>query len=86
MERFAAKVEKSGRILIPAPVRRQLGLKEGESEVLVEVDQTGLKVSTRRQIIERSREMLRKYIPEGTDLAAELIEDRRREAQREDSK
>jgi AbrB family transcriptional regulator (stage V sporulation protein T) len=86
MERFAAKVEKSGRILIPAPVRRQLGLKEGESEVLVEVDQTGLKVSTRRQIIERSREMLRKYIPEGTDLTAELIEDRRREAQREDSK
>jgi len=84
MERFAAKVEKSGRILIPVEVRRQLGLKEGESTVLVRVDQTGLEVGTRRQVIERSREILRQYIPEGSDLAAELIEERRREAERED--
>jgi len=36
---ISVRVEKSGRVLIPAAVRRQLGLKEGESDVLLDIDE-----------------------------------------------
>ncbi|HTS29661.1 MAG TPA: AbrB/MazE/SpoVT family DNA-binding domain-containing protein [Bryobacteraceae bacterium] len=82
--RYSVKVEKSGRILIPAAVRRQLHLVEGQSHVLLTVDAKGIKVGTRRQALEEVRSALRRYIPEGSDVAAELLADRRREAERED--
>jgi len=37
MAKLAVRLEKSGRILIPVAVRRRLGLKEGESDVLLEI-------------------------------------------------
>jgi AbrB family looped-hinge helix DNA binding protein len=85
MEQFSVTIGKSGRILIPVAIRRRLSLVEGSSELIVRVDDTGLTVGTRRQALERIREQLRRYIPEGSDLSGELIEDRRREAAREDA-
>jgi bifunctional DNA-binding transcriptional regulator/antitoxin component of YhaV-PrlF toxin-antitoxin module len=85
MEQFSVTIEKSGRILIPVAIRRRLSLVEGSSELIVRVDDTGLTVGTRRQALERIREQLRRYIPEGSDLSGELIEDRRREAAQEDA-
>lgn len=84
MEQFTVKVEKTGRILIPVSIRRKLSLLEGSSELVVRVDDTGLTVGTRRQALEKVRDRLRRYIPEGSDLSGELIEDRRREAAQED--
>jgi bifunctional DNA-binding transcriptional regulator/antitoxin component of YhaV-PrlF toxin-antitoxin module len=85
MEQFSVKVEKTGRILIPVSVRRKLLLVEGSSELVVRVDAAGLTVGTRRQALDRVRTRLRQYIPEGSDMSGELIEDRRREAAREDT-
>ena len=83
MENYTTRLEKSGRILIPASVRRQLGLSAG-SQVLVKVEESGtLQVTSRAQALAKVREEIHKYIPAGQDLAEELIRDRRAEAERE---
>lgn len=79
---ISVKVEKSGRILIPAVVRRQLHLKEG-SELILRVDETGIRMGTREQALARIHKELRRYIPEGRVLSEELIQERRAEAERE---
>lgn len=83
MEAYTTRLEKSGRILIPAAVRRKLGLSEG-SPVIVKVDESGaLQIRSRSQALARVREEVRKYIPSSEDLADELIRDRQAEVERE---
>ena len=43
-------------MLIPAAVRRRLGLKEGESEVLLDIDESPVRVTTRAQALVRLQE------------------------------
>jgi AbrB family looped-hinge helix DNA binding protein len=85
METVSVKLEKSGRILIPAAIRRELGLKEG-SELLLRPNDAGLQVSTRQQAIKRVQAQLRKYAPRGRLLSQELLDERREEAARENAK
>jgi AbrB family looped-hinge helix DNA binding protein len=82
METFKIKVEQSGRILIPAQVRRKLHIQEG-SEVIVRLDDSGFHVMSREQALNRIQQDLRKYIPEGRMLSEELLAERRQEAARE---
>jgi AbrB family looped-hinge helix DNA binding protein len=82
METLTAKVEKSGRILIPSSVRKQLKMEAG-SEVILRVSKTGLQVETRDQALHRIQQELRKYIPEGRMLSEELLSERREESARE---
>jgi AbrB family looped-hinge helix DNA binding protein len=82
METLSVKVEKSGRILIPAAIRRQFDLKEG-TEMILRVDEDGIRLGTREQALARIRKELRRYIPEGSCLSEELIQERRAEAERE---
>jgi len=83
MPRISVRVEKSGRVLIPAAVRRQLGLKEGESELLLDIDETPVRVSTRRQALARARQVLANYHKPGDDWTAELLTERKDDATRE---
>jgi len=77
---FTARIEKSGRIVIPAAVRKELGLQEG-AEVIVRIDEQGLcLMGTRRQALDRVQRRLRRFVNAGRLLSEELIEDRRREA------
>jgi AbrB family looped-hinge helix DNA binding protein len=81
---YATRLEKSGRILIPAPIRRRLGLSEG-SQVIVKVEPSGaIEITSRSQALAKAREEIRKYIPDGRELADELIEDRRKEVEQEE--
>ena len=87
MTQIAVRVEKSGRILIPAAIRRKLRLKEGESQIILRVDDSGgIQVSTREQALARVRAELRKYIPEGSDVVGEFLAEKRAESAREDAK
>ena len=80
MQTYTTHLEKSGRILIPASVRRQLGLSEG-SQVIVKVEASGeLQVTSRSQALAKVRAKIRKFIPPTQDLAAELIRDRQEPA------
>lgn len=81
METYTTRLEKSGRILIPAPVRRRLGLSEG-SQVVIKVEQSGaLQITSRSEALAKARKEIRKYIPASRDLVEELIRDRRSEVE-----
>lgn len=82
MRTASVKVEKSGRVLIPAAIRRELNLKEG-TEVLLRVDEDGLHLGSRDQVLARIHHRLRQYIPEGRVLSEELVQERRSESERE---
>jgi antitoxin PrlF len=83
MRTITVRLEKSGRVLIPVAVRRQLGLKEGESDLLLQIDATPIRVSTRAQAVKRIQEWAARTIEPGRSLSKELMEERRQEAQRE---
>lgn len=85
METVSVRLEQSGRILIPAAIRRELNLKEG-SELLLRLNDTGLQISTRQQAIKQVQARLRKYVPKGRLLSQELLDERREEAAREDAR
>ncbi len=80
---ISVRMEKSGRILIPVAVRRQLGLKEGESELLLKIDESPIRVTTRAQALARLQERAARYGSPGEQWSEELIEERREEARRE---
>jgi AbrB family looped-hinge helix DNA binding protein len=71
-----------GRLQIPARVRRELGLKDGDA-VIMETADGELRVRPYREAIARAQAIVRKYIPAGASLSEELIAERRAEAERE---
>jgi AbrB family looped-hinge helix DNA binding protein len=83
MSRISVRVEKSGRVLIPAAVRRRLGLKEGESDLLLDIDETPIGVTTRAQALARIQKWAAGYVKPGRVFSEELIAERRSEAVKE---
>lgn len=74
-----ARVEKNGRVVIPAPLRRALGLQPGD-EVVVSVAQGELRLATRDHAIAAAQDKVRHRVGAGTSLVDELIRERRAEA------
>lgn len=70
-----------GRIVIPARLRKALGLKPGD-KVLARVEGESLVLERRRQILDRLRSRFAD-VPSEISLAGELIAERRTEALRE---
>jgi AbrB family looped-hinge helix DNA binding protein len=78
-----ARIDKGGRMLIPARLRRELGIAAGDAVVL-EIKGGELRVRPYKKAIEEAQAIIRKYIPDrDRSLVDELIEQRRREAERE---
>jgi antitoxin PrlF len=82
MRRDYVKMAANGRVVIPAKVRSELGIAEGETFV-VEVENGVIKLVPFAEVIRRVQAEIRRYIPAGRSLADELIEERRREAELE---
>ncbi len=82
MERFTVAVDGSGRILLPAKVRKQLKLKKG-SELIASVNEEQLVLQTRMQALRKAQAYFSQFRKEGTLWSEELIKDRRKEARRE---
>jgi AbrB family looped-hinge helix DNA binding protein len=81
--RYTVLVGERGRFVLPAEVRRSLGVNPGDSLVL-EVDAEAETVQLRRtaDVARNARGLFRDLAP-GTDLAADLMRDRREEAARD---
>lgn len=77
------QVVSGGRLQIPAEVRRELKIADGDKVRMAVVDGE-LRVRPARPDWKRIQDIVRKYVPEGVSLADELIADRRAEAARED--
>jgi bifunctional DNA-binding transcriptional regulator/antitoxin component of YhaV-PrlF toxin-antitoxin module len=83
MEQFTVKVDGSGRILLPAKLRKQMNLRK-DSQLVAKLEKQKLVLKTRADVIREVQELFSRYRPKGGKLLSdELIEDRRREARRE---
>jgi DNA-binding transcriptional regulator/RsmH inhibitor MraZ len=83
METFSVKLDGSGRIVLPAKVRKQLKLEKG-TVVIGRLEKEQLILWTRAQARRKAQEYFSQFRKKGDKLwSDELIEERREEAQRE---
>ena len=68
------RIIEGGKLVIPALMRRELGIATGDT-VLVDVEGGELRVRSLPQAVARAQAILRRHVPEGVSLAAELIAD-----------
>lgn len=73
------KISEGGRVVIPAEIRRELGLEVGDAVTLSVIDGE-IRIISRTEALRRAQALVRKRVPKGRSLVAELHEERRREA------
>ncbi len=82
MEAQRVKIVEGGKLVIPAMMRRELGIGAGDT-VMVDIDNGELRIRSMSRALERARAIVRRHVPEGVSLTDELAVDRRAEAVRE---
>lgn len=81
---YSLKVSDGGRVVVPAEVRRALGVREGET-LVGEMRDGEFVLTTRRARLDAAVRHFQKFCPPGSpSLADELIAERRAEAAREE--
>jgi AbrB family looped-hinge helix DNA binding protein len=76
------RVNENGRVVIPAPFRKALGIKIGDEVVLRMVDDE-LRITTLKRRIQQAQRLVRKHVKPGRSLVDELIAERRAAARNE---
>lgn len=71
-----------GRVVIPASIRKEFGWKEG-TKVTFTVHDGEIVMSDQRAALRRFQEYMQSLIPEGTDVLQDFLDERHREAERE---
>jgi antitoxin PrlF len=77
------RINQQGRIVIPAECRAAAGLKPGDELIVEAVGEGELRLRTPRQAIKAAQAIVARHVPKERDLVAELIAERRAEAERE---
>jgi AbrB family looped-hinge helix DNA binding protein len=76
------RIGQQGQVSIPASFRDSLGLKVGDV-LFARVENGEIHLLTPKAAMRRAQAIVRQFVPEGVSLVDELLEDRRREAHRE---
>ena len=76
------RVNENGRVVIPAPFRKALGINIGD-EVVARIEDGELRISTLKHRIEKAQRLVRKHVKSGKSLVDELIAERREAARNE---
>jgi AbrB family looped-hinge helix DNA binding protein len=76
------QISKSGRIVLPAKMRKTLGIRPGD-EIVIRLENGSIRVMPLRQAVNLAQQAVRRYVPAGTSLVEALIRERREEAARE---
>lgn len=82
MNGVSTKIADGGRLVIPAELRRELGLEIGD-EVIVRVEGNELRILTRSEAVKRAQGLVRRRVKGSRSLVDELSAERRAEAKRE---
>jgi len=82
MPQATLTIASNGRVVIPANMRAEIGLQEG-GQVVARLVDGAVVLEPVAVAVRRAQAMVRRYIPQGSDLVDELIADRRRAAERE---
>jgi AbrB family transcriptional regulator (stage V sporulation protein T) len=78
-EFIRSRITDAGRVVIPAELRREYGLDDGQ-EVVFCRGETGLELLTVPQALKRAQDAIRKYIPgDDVDLTDEVLAARKRD-------
>ncbi len=84
METFTLKVDNQGRISLPSRLREQAGIAPG-SEILAFFEDGGIVLATREAALGQAQRLVRAYLPEGVSLVADVLAERHREVNAEQS-
>lgn len=85
LEQVSVNVGKGGRIVIPARYRKALGIADGDS-VFIKLEGEELRIVSDETEVQRVREIIDRYVPEGVSLVDELLRGRRRQVAAEKEK
>jgi AbrB family looped-hinge helix DNA binding protein len=78
MNEITAHIDGSGRLVVPAAIRKSLGLTPGTA-VTLRVADGELRVVARSEAVKLAQERVRRYVGSGRKLSAELIAERKAE-------
>lgn len=81
---ISMKMSDGGRVVIPAEIRRELALNEGDT-VLWELRNGEAVLTTRAQQLRQVQALVRQFVPANVSLVDELISDRRAENARDEA-
>jgi AbrB family transcriptional regulator (stage V sporulation protein T) len=80
---YASKLINGGKVVIPAELRRKLGVVPGDTLVFEEDDKGNVLLKTYRQVVKEVQEEMKRMIPPGVSLVEDLFAERRREFEME---
>lgn len=81
---YTARLDRSGRLVLPAAIRTALELREGDEVVFTAgTSSDEIRMMPRRAAVRQGQAIVRDHIPEDRKLVEELLRTRRREAARE---
>ncbi len=79
MNTLSTRLSGGGRIVLPAQMRADLGIKEGDELLLTAVNGE-IHITPKALALQNALNMVRDYVPATPSLSAALIEERRSEA------
>ena len=77
------KLTNGNRVVIPATIRKSLGLKIGDAVTLVLRDNGEVRLLTQTEAIRQAQQLVRQFVPEERSLVEELLMERRAESELE---
>lgn len=77
------KLTNGNRLVIPAVIRKSLGLRVGDAVTLVLQNNGEVRLLTQAEAIRQAQQLVRQQIPANRSLVEELLAERREEAGRE---
>ena len=72
MQEYHTSISKNGRVVIPAIIRKQLHLEEGE-ELIIKVDDYGIHMFSLNTAIKRAQALVKQHNPNNTKLTDALF-------------
>jgi AbrB family looped-hinge helix DNA binding protein len=81
--RYKTRVDGTGRVLIPAEIRKRLGMKPGATVTITEGPSGRVVLEPALALLREAQEYFRSIAPASVLWSDELIAERRKEAQRE---
>ena len=82
-QKYRVRMAAGGRIVIPADVRQELGVKEGD-ELLLTREPSGIRITTVEQTVREVQAFFAQFKKPGESVVDEFLEERREEAAKEE--
>ncbi len=75
---YMTQMNKNGRIVVPAKIRKALDLQPGD-DIVLRLENGSIRLIPLRQAVQMAQQAIRQYVPEGTSLVDDLLQARREE-------